>query len=68
MKKSWSIALYSGCPNLKHKDQLGFMPCRQGGKGDNIRITVVFIEVVNKINDSTLCLSFDTEEAFYHLN
>lgn len=53
-------------PHLIHKDQVGFLPCRQGG--DNTRRTIDLVEVVNKGRTSSLLLSLDAEKAYDRLN
>lgn len=55
-------------PQLIHKDQVGFVPCRLRGVGDNTQRTINLIEIFNKRNETALLLSLDTEKAFEHLN
>lgn len=51
-------------PQLIHKDQVGFVPCRQGG--DNTRRTIDLIEIINRTRTPSLLL--DAEKAFDRLN
>lgn len=53
-------------PQLIHKDQVGFVPCRQGG--DNTRRTIDLVEVINKLRTPSLLLSLDAEKAFDRLS
>lgn len=53
-------------PQLIHKDQVGFVPCRQGG--DNTRRTIDLVDVANKLATPSLLLSLDAEKSFDRLN
>lgn len=53
-------------PHLIHKDQVGFVPCRQGG--DNTWHAMDLIEVVNRKGEDMLLLSLDAEKAYDRLN
>lgn len=53
-------------PQLINKDQVGFVPCRQGG--DNTRRAIDLIDIVNRREEPMLLLSLDAEKAFDRLN
>lgn len=53
-------------PQLIYKDQVGFVPCRQGG--DNTRRAIDLIDILNKRKETALLLSLDAEKAFDRLN
>lgn len=46
-------------PHLVHKDQVGFVPCGQGG--DNTRRVIDNINTVNRWKESALLLSLYAE-------
>lgn len=58
--------LLNWIPQLINKDQVGFVPCRQGG--DNTRRTIDLIDIVNKTKTPSLLLGLDAEKAFDRLN
>lgn len=58
--------LLSWIPQLINKDQVGFVPCRQGG--DNTRRTIDLIDIANRMDAPTLLLGLDAEKAFDRLS
>lgn len=52
--------------DLIHKDQVGFVLCRQGG--DNTRRARDLIDVINQQNEEALLLSLDAGKAFDRLD
>lgn len=52
-------------PSLVHRDQVGFIPCRQAG--DNTRRVIDLVEVANRNTMEAILLSLDAEKAFDRL-